>query len=440
VYLWALVAGIVIRIALAVLTSNSTDLALFGYVVQQGAAGHALYSFPGFSYPPLVGYVWIAAGKLLAALNAPVLVHVSAVARYVVPGVTSADMTTPLASFLIKSPALAADAALACIVDRACRVAGAGTFARRLAVLGVWLNPIVIFDSAVQASWDAAVPATVIGAGLATLEGSGAGSGAWLAFGALIKAVPIIVAPLVGATLGRFGGRPVLRILHAGAGGVSIAAIVTIPIAASGSLSAVRDTLSGRAGGAAFGGFNAWALLSMNSLAQGKAFVEHHGVEIATVLLSAQLTAVLAVAFVAWRAPQMPVKRWMAAALITLAIAVIGSPYVQPGYVVWLVPLCAVVASTGERRLAVTATALSACAFAFALAVRAPAVLAMPACWFYKLCDAAAAGRMGFDYAYAPGILTPLLQLDIDLVLGVISGALLLWLLWAAVAAWRTDA
>lgn len=418
--------------------SNSTDLALFGYVAQQGAAGHALYSFPGYAYPPLVGYLWFGAGKILAAFDVPVVVHASAIAGYAVPGVTSADLTTPLAGLTLKTPALLADAALAWAVDRACIAAGATSRARRFAVLAVWLNPIVIFDSAVQASWDAAVPATIIVAGMAaTVEGSGAASGAWLALGALAKAVPIMCAPLVAATLAR-STRPALRLSGAIVAAAAIAALASIPIAASGDLTALRDTLSGRTGGAAFGGFGLWALFDANALAPAATWLARNGRDVAVALASAEAAAVVVTAIAAWRAATLSVARWMTAALMTLTIVVIATPYVQPGYVVWLVPFAAILASLEDRRMAFFASALSALAFAFVLAVRAPATLAMPACWFFKLCDATAAARSGFAYAYAPGTLTPLLQLDIDLVVGVLGGAATVWFLWAGVRSWQT--
>jgi len=136
-YLGLLVAGALVRVAASILTTNSPDLALFGYVVQQGGQGHALYADPGFSYPPLVGYAFIAFGKLLNVLGLPVIVHAGALQAYRLPGLAVADLTTPAASFLIKLPAMLSDAAAAWMINAACLRCGVADPRRHLAVLAL---------------------------------------------------------------------------------------------------------------------------------------------------------------------------------------------------------------------------------------------------------------------------------------------------------------
>ncbi|HYK53150.1 MAG TPA: hypothetical protein VEV38_06440, partial [Candidatus Eremiobacteraceae bacterium] len=342
-----LAAGAIVRIAVALLTTNSQDVALFGYFVAQGAQGHGLYDDPGFSYPPVIGYLWLAAGKLLALFGTPIAVHAARLAPFAVPGLMSAELTTPIASLLIKLPAMIGDCALALVVDRACRRIGASDAARHFAVLAVWLNPLVIFDSAVQASWDCTVPLAIIAAGIAALDGDAAASGAWLAAGALMKIVPISLAPLVAATLLR-ARTSIGRLALAIASGAVVVAIALVPVAAWGEIPALKDVLAGGSGTGGFGGFNAWAALDSNALASADRWMTIHGSLIATMADVISLAGIIAVALTFVRASNATLERFALAAVATLSIILIAAPYVQPGYVVWIVPLCAILGAHGK--------------------------------------------------------------------------------------------
>jgi hypothetical protein len=188
----------------------------------------------------------------------------------------------------------------------------------------------------------------------------------------------------------------------------------------------LRDTVLARTGGAAFGGFNVWVALTMYALAGVAAWVAAHGADIARVLLLAEVCAVLAVAADVARRPAIALQRWMLSAALTLAVVLLTAAYAQPGYVVWIIPFCLILWAMGSRGWGILALSLSAFSFFFTLAVRSPAALIVPACWFYKLCDAAAMQRATFAYGYAGGIITPLFQLDRDVVLGVAGGIVII--------------
>src|SRR5262249_45452749 len=92
----------------------------------------------------------------------------------------------------------------------------------------------------------------------------------------------------------------------------------------------------------------------------------------------------------------------------------------------WLIPMCLILWVSGSRAWGTLALLLSACSFLFTLAVRSPAALIMPACWFFRLCDAEAMQRATFDYGYAGGPITPLLQLDRDVIFGIAGSLIVL--------------
>lgn len=431
-----LAAGAIVRVAVALLTTNSQDIALFGYIVAQGAQGHGLYDDPGFSYPPLVGYLWLAAGKLLAIFGAPIVVHATSLAPFAVPGLMSADLTTPIASLFIKLPAMLGDCALALVVDQACRRVGATDAARRFAVLAVWLNPIVIFDSAVQASWDCTVPLSIIAAGIAAVDGDAAASGAWLAAGALMKVVPISLAPLIVAALWR-ARSSIGRLASAAASGAIVIAIALLPVAAWAEIPALKDALVGGSGMGAFGGFNAWTSLNAYALAPAERWLTVHGSSISMMTEVISLAGIIVVALMYLRSSTATFERFTLAAIATLSIILFAAPYVQPGYVVWVVPLCAIVGALGRAHWNAILFLASGCALAFALTVRALAALAVPACWFFHLCDPVALASAAHWYAYESGTTTPLAQLDIGLIWGIAGTLIFLLIAWTALREWR---
>ena len=431
-----LVAGVVIRIAAAMLTTNSQDLALFGYIAAQGAQGHALYDDPEFSYPPLVGFLMLGAGKLLAMFGATIVARAAPLAQFAVPALLSPDLTTPPASLLIKLPAMLADGALAFAVDRTCRRIGASDAARRAAVLFVWLNPLVIFDSSVQASWDSVVPLSILASGVAAIDGDGSASGAWIAIGALAKLVPVSFIPLSAAALWRAGHGGV-RLASAVGSGALVTAIVLAPIAASHELRALSDFVGGRSAGGGFGGFNAWTSLHAYVLAPVAAWMAIRGSTVAAAASVVQSFALAGIAVALLLAARLTIERFVIGAVATLAVILVTAPYAQPGYVVWIVPFCAVLGACGKPQWNALGWLASGCALAFVLTVRAPAALAIPACWFFHLCDAVSFARAANAYAYAPGALTPLAQVDNGLILGLTGTLVFSLACWSALVEWR---
>lgn len=413
--------GVIIRLAAAILTTNSSDLALFGYTVQRGGLGYPLYSALGYSYPPLVGYCWIAAGKLLDWFGISTTIHFAALEPFRVPGLVSADLVTPWASLAIKLPALAFDGATAWIISVLCRRGNASASQHALAVLSWWLNPMVIFDSAVQASWDAVVPLTIVAAGALTVQKRGFSAGAGLAAGALTKVVPILFLPLAVAALVS-GERDIplstKRLGSFALGLATLSFLVLVPVLTWHEMPQFRDIFFSRVGGIEFGGFNAWIALALNSLANASVWVGRFGTTLSTVLVAFELLALLVIS-VALFITNVRLRGLLLASVLGLAIVCLTAPYLQPGYVVWLLPFCLILGANGSTRWTIMAGILTICSLCFTLAVRAPAALVIPACAFFKLCDPTAFAKAAFAYAYAPGVMTASMQIDRDVPFGI---------------------
>ena len=191
--------GLSIRLLLAVTTTNSYDLWFFGSVADDGAFHRPLYADTTFSYPPLWGYAFEDAGKVLAFLHVPVFQHVPELDRYAIPGLTKADLTTPFASLLLKLPSQLVEAALAAMLYAAALRYGFGLPAARKVALAWWLNPLALATSPVQANWDATVPLAFFAGIVCALEERWVLAGSIVAIGVAAKLTPLYFVFLVPA-------------------------------------------------------------------------------------------------------------------------------------------------------------------------------------------------------------------------------------------------
>jgi hypothetical protein len=112
--------------------------------------------------------------------------------------------------------------------------------AARFAAAGYWANPAVMLHSSALGYLGALVALPAVAAVMAAATSGAFASGALLAIAMLTKPQGILVAPAVVVALRRRGSRALGRAL---AGGMLAAAIVAIPLAASGSLAAAAQAV-----------------------------------------------------------------------------------------------------------------------------------------------------------------------------------------------------
>jgi hypothetical protein len=425
-----IVAGALLRILLAVATTNSYDLAFFGSVALDGADHRPLYADTTFSYPPLWGYLFHDVGKLLAFAHITLFAHAAALEPSLIPGLTSADLTTPLASLCLKLPALLTDAGLAAALYYGARHFEASRAAARAAALGWWLNPLSLVTSPVQGSWDAIVPLATFGAIACALCESWFLAGVALAIGISAKLTPlygIFLTPALAASGAALWSRFALARLRQGLGGALIAgAIVLAPIARWGEFGAMLHAMFARAGTFSVGGANLFAFVAFDRFHGVATAIGANRVIFSLCSFAVTLGGSSAIGILLLRDRSRRFSDYCVAAFALFALVCLASPFAQPTYVLWIVPFATYVAAAGDRRWWWIAAALSLFGFAFFVTVRAPQALLEPACIFFRACDGAAFGAQSYAYWLAPGGGGTSLQVTLNAVTGECIGIAML--------------
>ncbi len=429
-FLALILVGTLARVVLAFLTSNSYDLWFFGSVAVAAKAHRPLYADTTFSYPPLFGYAFEDAGKLLAALHVPVFVRVGALAPYAIPGLTKSELTTPLASLFLKLPALAIDAALAFTLYRAALRSSASIAVARTVALGIWLNPLALLTAPIQASWDGVVPLTILAAIASALEERWFVAGALAAVGVWAKVTPLLFAFFVPALVSfgpaRSVGAIAGRVRGIVLGACIASAVILAPVIVHDETRAMLASVFARAGTFAIGGANLLAFTQLDEAVAVRDWIVSQRGAYGKFSLLLMLCGSAYPAFVVLRRASREFAGYCAATIAVLAAICIASPFVQPTYVMWIVPVTTYVAATSDRRWWWPTLLLTGWGAVFFLAVRAPQALLEPACVFFHLCDAGAFGAQSVDYSLARGLRYNSLQVTIDVLAGEIIGVVML--------------
>jgi len=431
------------RLLLALGTTNSNDLLFFASVATEGAAHRPLYADTTFSYPPLWGYFLETIGKLLATLHVPVLVHIATLLPSQIPGLTTADLTTPVASLLIKLPALCCDAVLAYLMWWATRHFGFGARAARAAALGWWLNPLSLVTTPVQASWDSVVPLAMLLGIVLALENQWLAAGAAIAVGAAAKLTPVYFIFLSPALVfeGHAFARSLRRSAALAAGAAVAAAIVLAPIALWGEWRTMLGSVFARTETFTIGGTNALSFAQFDEARPLRAWIELHRHPYGTLALALTFAGCAAVALLLLRRRERGLPDYCLAALACLTVVWSVSPLAQPTYGIWVIPFAVLLAGTNDRRWWAVVAGITVPSFIFFLTVRAPQALLEPTCVFYGACDPAAFGSASVAYATARGLGNNSLQVTIDAIAGECTGvAALAGLVFAFRALWRERA
>jgi hypothetical protein len=425
-----LVAGAIVRIALAFLTSNSYDLWFFGSVAIAAKAHRPLYADTTFSYPPLWGYVFEDAGKLLGLLHVPVLVRVGELAPFAIPGLTKIELTTPLAAFFLKLPALLVDAALTFTLYRMTLRVGAGTSAARTVALGLWLNPLALLTAPVQANWDAIVPLTILVAIATALEERWIFAGAVAAIGVWAKLTPLFFAFFVPALV----WYPVPRTLRAAArrvGNIALGAclasgVILAPVIVHGELPTMLASVFARTGTFQIGGANLLSFTQLNEGVGVREMIASARVGYGRFSLLLMVFFSLCPAIVLLRRAARDFTDYCTAVVAVLCAICIASPFVQPTYVLWVVPGTTFLAATYDRRWWWPTAVLTGFGSLFFVTVRAPQALVEPACVFFRLCNAASFGAQSVAYNAALGFRFNTFQITANVFAGEIVGVAML--------------
>ncbi len=414
-----LLAGIVVRVALALLASNSTDLAFYVQAADDGAQRAPMYESETFSYPPLWGYFFALAGRALVAMHVPLIVHERVLDGFVVPRLSGAYLATPLAALALKLPAFVVDAALAELLYH-CGLASYGRAVARRLALAWWLNPLPIVVGGVQASWDSVVPLSMIFAIVSARQGRYVVGGGALAAGIVAKLAPLYLVFLLPALLRGAGlARGTLRnVLAAGAGAGAVLAVALFPILVWRELGALRTAIFARGETFVLGGANLFAFAGLASARSFDDWALAHRGSLSLALSLASLAGCCAIAVFCYRRRPFTLADAFVGAFGLVTVLLLTSPFVQPTYIIWLLPFALFLAAGGDRVWRAIAGALTVFALGFYLTVRAVQALLEPACLFFRLCDPASFGAASVRYANTLGLGSSTLQVSLDVVFG----------------------
>jgi hypothetical protein len=411
-----LLVGIVCRLALSPYTSWSNDTAVWFHTSLSGFDGLHLYDRPGFAYPPLWGYYLQALGlavrvagfsPMFFGVNNPDFLSTS-----VATGDFSTIVTAPLYNLLFKSGLLVFDVATGLLIFRFVLLVGGSVTRAKLAFCLWFLNPFVIYESAVQGAWDGLVGFFVLATIVLILDARPLGAGVALVLGVMTKLSPLVLGlPLILAIAVAAGERNqsvALRVRRSGLfvlGSFVTLAALLLPEAVFGSIPSmlhsvfVRSQLPVIIGGLSLAGVRYLRPFSW--------LLDWAYANSATIVHWSSIAQFAAIgAWAVWTfivARESRVFGVFTGVVGTLASVMLFSPISNPQYVLWWLPaLVVIVALTGRGywQLAV----ISVAALAFALAILGPyAVLAPLATYTRFISTSAVANNVTSWYTTTAG-------------------------------------
>ena len=360
---WMLGVGLLVRYVLAPYTSYPHDVEPWQGVAVASMHHLDLYQRPGFSYPPLWGFLLRGVGSTLSALG----VHPSALghddAVYSTLGVQTQSyasiITSPLFNLAFKSVLFAFDLATAVLVYRIVRSLTGSSRRAAIGFAAWFLNPFVIYESAVHGAFDGIVAFFVIGAVALLLAGRLVWSGAAIAAGTMTKLAPLILLPLFVLLAIRSPGRAGTRTqswrgpTFVLAGFAAATAVTLLPLVVTGDLSRLSHSVFSRGDtSVVVGGFSFWGVRHFALFSGIFDWAVAHSTLATRISSVAELIAVLAVTVIAgifvarrdWR------QALLGGSCSVMIVALLVAPLTQPQYLEWVLPLIVVMVVVGLCR------------------------------------------------------------------------------------------
>ncbi|HEV2361200.1 MAG TPA: glycosyltransferase 87 family protein, partial [Acidimicrobiales bacterium] len=349
-----ILGGVVIRLALAPFTSWTLDDGVWYRAASSGAYHIGLYSRPGFSYPPVWGHVLQALGLLLAHVGLPASAmtrHSASLSALSANGIVDASITSPAFNLAFKSILFAFDLGTALIVRRIAADLGSGDRKTRIAFATVFLNPLLIWESAVMGAFDVVVAFSIVAAVYFVLQRSELLAGAALVVGVLTKVTPAVTLPaiVVAAAIrvanddhddrSRSVGAVARSLGLMAAGGACAGLVLLGPELAHGGLRSMIDDVFARGGGA-----GAVSGLSIENLTVLRPLSSLHQTLVQDIGTLRRVGELVVAAAITWSVVVVVRRRRDGAALLDACVIAVTAlllvaPISQPQYIVWLIPL-----------------------------------------------------------------------------------------------------
>ena len=300
--------------------------------------------------------------------------------------------------------------------------------AKRVSLLW-WLNPLAIVNSSVQASWDSLIPLSLLFTTWLALSGRWYAAGAMLALGVQAKLVPLVwlcAAPALLLTRVRGPGEILARIARFCCGAACVSALILLPLISQNQLTPLRQALFTRAGTFTIGGANLTAVLALRPFDNALQWADAHRSAVAFTSSTLLLIGTGFIAIALLRRRVLDMRAPLLALFSILALLFLTSPFTQPSYTIWMIPLMLMIARYHGRSWYTLSALLSLFSFVFLATVRGIGAIVLPTCVFFHQCDPLAMALQAQAYRNTPGYFSNFVQLDIDAICGELIGVTVL--------------
>jgi len=342
-----LLLGLVVRLALAPLGGHPFDTYVWYDTGQRVFAGQPFYGVTMYSYPPtwaaVLGVVDAVYRPLAASLGTHPLTAPQVLQIMGRPFILGSPLLADwLFLLLVKLPLIAGDLALGLVLRRIVALRLSEPALADRAFAWYFLNPYVIWISAVWGMFDVLPTLFALVGILLFLDRRDALSG--IAFGVAVslKYFPVLLA--LAILVAYRGSLTRERLLRFGAGFLLVLGGVSLPFLLGNAGAYVRGVLSPTSG-ANVGRVSVWGLL--DSVGIGN-------VPLALAATDIVVTVVLVALFAALRGrrPQASAvpTLWIETGIVSLAVFYVLNYSVNPQYFIWIVPLFILDAVRPSRR------------------------------------------------------------------------------------------
>jgi hypothetical protein len=358
----SLIAGLVVRLVLAPFTAWNFDVAVWFHTALSGYYGVPLYQRPGFSYPPVWGYLLQIFGTAVHVAGfGPSFFGV--IDNHYASAVSTTNdftnvVTAPAFNVLFKCALFAFDLLTAIVIYRFVNQLTGNAIQARLAFMAWFLNPFVIYESAVHGAFDVIVGFAVLATLVLLLTGREYWAGAAWAVGILTKLSPVtlglelVLAIVVMENSIRQSTKFAVRRLAAFGLGTGVAiGCLAAPLVLQGSVPAMLHNVFARAQTPiTIGGMS---LSGVRYLKPFSGLLEWAFQNTAAVIQAATTVQIIAIVLWAiWTAFMVQKDRVFAlftGSVGTLASFMLLSPVANPQYILWWLPALTVLVFASGR-------------------------------------------------------------------------------------------
>ncbi len=404
--------GLLLRLVLAPYTAWNNDVAVWFHTSLSGYYGLHLYERPGFSYPPVWGYMLQIIGSAVRSLGLGS--NFFGVYNPVFSSANSATfdftevVTSPEFNVVFKSILIGFDVATAFLVYRLVKQVTGDEHKAKLGFAACFLNPFLIYETAVQGALDTIVGFSVLATVVLLMDGRYFWAGSAWSLGILTKLSPVVLAPLLLVIIvGGFRSSNKSRIAQLGffmLGGAVATAFLLGPEVLFGSIQSMLHNVFARTQeSVTIGGMSITGIRYLRPFSGLLDWGFQNSALLIRASSAAQVVSVMAWAiWTAVMARKDPVFATLAGTVGTLASIMLLSPISNPQYVLWWMPCLAALAVIVGKWY-VHLGVLTVAPLVFTVAILGPTAVLGPLATYTHLMPATDLNAQVISWYLAPG-------------------------------------